>query len=116
VRPVEVWSQAAEQAGAVSGRARVIKELVLHPDVQPRSWWQPMPAAVAAVFLAGRVGSDGGSLGQHAASTARECGIPAVVETQTPPGDSRWGLAGGGWGAGTVTIDDARAIALDQDT
>jgi pyruvate,water dikinase len=72
--------------GQCSGRARVIREWTSHPEVQPGEilvaanagpLWLPFFPVLGGLVL------DGGSLGQHAASTAREYGIPAVVEAQT---------------------------------
>jgi pyruvate,water dikinase len=96
--------------GQYSGRARVIRELVSHPDIQPGEilvaanagpLWLPFFPVLGGLVL------DGGSLGQHAASTAREYGIPAVVETQNATRvipDGAWVEVDGT--RGTVTIGD----------
>ncbi|MGD2078299.1 MAG: PEP-utilizing enzyme, partial [Chloroflexota bacterium] len=63
--------------------------------------WTPLLPALAGLVL------DGGSLGQHAAVTAREYGVPAVLATrqatrQIP--DGVWLVVDGR--AGTVEIED----------
>ena len=69
-------------AGVVSGYARVIGSWQAMPRVQPGEilvaenagpLWLPFFPILAGIVL------EGGSLGQHAASTAREYGLPAVI-------------------------------------
>ena len=69
-------------AGVASGRARVIKAWQAAPQVMPGDilvaenagpLWTPFFPILAGIVL------ESGSLGQHAASTAREYGLPAVI-------------------------------------
>jgi phosphohistidine swiveling domain-containing protein len=71
--------------GRHRGRARVVSPSVPVPDVTPGDVlvahnvgprWTPIFAILGALVL------DGGALGQHAAATAREYGVPAVIGTQ----------------------------------
>jgi phosphoenolpyruvate synthase/pyruvate phosphate dikinase len=64
------------------------KELFSHPDIQPGDiliavnaglLWLPFFPLLGGLVL------DTGSLGQHAASTAREYGIPAASLYACPP-------------------------------
>jgi pyruvate,water dikinase len=96
--------------GRVRGRARVVLDSRSMPDiargdilVAPNAGplWTPLLPALAGLVL------DGGSLGQHAAVTAREYGVPAVLATrqatrQIP--DGVWLVVDGR--AGTVEIED----------
>jgi pyruvate,water dikinase len=96
--------------GRCSGRARVIKELATHPNIEPGEilvavnagpLWLPFFPILGGLVL------DSGSLGQHAASTAREYGIPAVVGTQNATRmipDGAWVEVDGT--SGTVTISE----------
>ncbi len=96
--------------GKVSGRVRVIKEWAVHPAVQPGEilvaenagpLWLPFFPVLGGLVL------DSGSLGQHAASTAREYGIPAVVAAQNATRvipDGAWVEVDGT--RGTVTIGE----------
>jgi pyruvate,water dikinase len=72
-------------SGQVSGRARLMTNARLLPDLRkgdilvaknigPR--WTPVFSILGGLVL------DSGSIGQHAASTAREYGVPAVVATR----------------------------------
>ena len=81
--PGRLEGQAAS-AGRYSGRARIIANTVLVPDLAPGEvlvaenvgpLWTPLFPTLGALVL------DGGNLGQHAAATAREYGIPAVIRT-----------------------------------
>jgi pyruvate,water dikinase len=69
-------------AGLARGRARVVRTWQSAPQVLPGDilvaenagpLWLPFFPILAGIVL------EGGSLGQHAASTAREYGLPAVI-------------------------------------
>jgi pyruvate,water dikinase len=69
-------------AGIVSGPARVLATWQAAPDIQPGDilvaenagpLWLPFFPILAGIVL------ESGALGQHAASTAREYGLPAVI-------------------------------------
>ncbi|MBP7693081.1 MAG: hypothetical protein KA764_14250 [Anaerolineales bacterium] len=71
--------------GRASGRARLVLHSAALPDVRPGdilvaadagTLWTPLFPALAGVVL------DTGHVGQHAAITAREFGLPAVFGTQ----------------------------------
>jgi rifampicin phosphotransferase len=68
--------------GRAGGRARVISQGTALPDIRPGDilvaenagpLWTPFFPLLSGLIL------EGGSLGQHAAATAREYGIPAVI-------------------------------------
>jgi pyruvate,water dikinase len=86
--------------GRYRGRARVVLDVVAVPDLSPGNVlvaenasprWTPFFPVLGAVVL------DRGSIAQHAAATAREYGIPAVVHTRV--GTRR--IPDGAW----VTVD-----------
>ena len=104
--PGLVRGQAAS-AGRHTGRARLVPEGTLVPDLAPGAvlvarnagpLWTPLFPALGALVL------DEGNLGQHAAATAREYGIPAVIRTvdgtERIPDGTRVTVDGA---AGTVT-------------
>lgn len=96
-------------SGKVSGPARVVStndglpalapgEILVAYNVGPR--WTPLFPTIGGLVL------DSGSIGQHAAATAREYSLPAVIAT----GNATQKIANGDWitidgTAGTVTID-----------
>lgn len=96
-------------SGRVSGRAHVLTtndglpalapgEILVAHNVGPR--WTPLFPNIGGLVL------DSGSIGQHAASTAREYGLPAVIATRNATQviiDGDWITVDGT--AGTVTID-----------
>lgn len=98
-------------AGRYRGRARVIGPAVLLPDVSPGDVlvaenagprWTPVFPILGGLVL------DGGSIGQHAAATAREYGVPAVIETR----NASRRIPDGVW----VTVDGTEGIVeLDRD-
>jgi phosphoenolpyruvate synthase/pyruvate phosphate dikinase len=86
--------------GRVSGRARLVRDLSSLLELQPGEilvaenagpQWTPFFPALGGLVL------DSGSLGQHAAATAREYGIPAVIAA----GDATRRIPDGAW----ITID-----------
>lgn len=86
--PGRLQGQAAS-TGRYTGRARIIPGTVLVPDLAPGDvlvaenvgpLWTPLFPILGALIL------DGGNLGQHAAATAREYGIPAVIRTNNATG------------------------------
>ncbi len=92
-------------AGKVRGRVRLVLEAGKVPSVSPGDvlvavnagpLWSPIFSLLGALVL------DGGSLAQHAASTAREYGIPAVIAAQ----DATRRLSDGVW----VTVDGSQGI------
>jgi pyruvate,water dikinase len=92
-------------AGKVRGRVRLALEPNKVPAVSPGDvlvavnagpLWSPIFSLLGALVL------DGGSLAQHAASTAREYGVPAVIAAQ----DATRRLSDGVW----VTVDGTRGI------
>ena len=98
-------------AGRKRGRARVVADDVALPDLAPGDVlvaenagprWTPLFPILGGLVL------DGGALGQHAAATAREYGVPAVIGT----GDATRRISDGAWvmvdgGAGTVEIEES---------
>lgn len=89
----------------VSGRARVITTWESAPWIEPGDilvaenagpFWLPFFPILAGIVL------ETGSLGQHAASTAREYGIPAVMDAHR----ARQLIKDGDW----ITIDGTRGI------
>jgi phosphohistidine swiveling domain-containing protein len=98
-------------AGRYRGRARVIGPAVLLPDVLPGDVlvaenagprWTPVFPILGGLVL------DGGSIGQHAATTAREYGVPAVIETR----NASRRIPDGAW----VTVDGTNGtVELDRD-
>jgi len=100
----------AASAGRKRGRARVVSDAVVLPDLEPGDVlvaenvgprWTPLFPILGGLVL------DGGALGQHAAATAREYGVPAVIGT----GDATRRIPDGAWvtvdgGAGTVDLED----------
>lgn len=96
-------------SGKVSGRARVAStndglpalgpgEILVAYNVGPR--WTPLFPTLGGLVL------DSGSIGQHAAATAREYSVPAVIATRKATqiiADGDWITIDGT--AGTVTID-----------
>jgi phosphohistidine swiveling domain-containing protein len=100
-------------AGRRRGRARVVAMSVLLPEVEPGDvlvaenagpLWTPVFPVLGALVL------DQGVLMQHAATTAREYGVPAVINV----GNATRRIKDGDWlivdgGAGTVDIDAASA-------
>jgi len=107
-RPGLVVGQGASP-GLVRGRARVVLDLVAMPELSkgevlvatnaaPR--WTPLFPVLGALVL------DEGSLAQHAAATAREYGLPAVIRTHNGTRqirDGDWVVVDGT--AGTVQTD-----------
>jgi len=92
-------------SGVVSGRARVIKNRYLTPRIKPGDilvaenagpLWLPFFPTLAGIVL------EIGSLGQHAASTAREYGIPAVMSAA----NATLLIKDGDW----ITIDGMKGI------
>lgn len=95
--------------GRVRGRARVVNDRLSMPDVSPGDilvaanagpLWTPLFPVLGGLVL------DGGSLGQHAAVTAREYGVPAVVATRAATqqiSDGAWVVVDG-W-AGTIAVE-----------
>jgi phosphohistidine swiveling domain-containing protein len=95
--------------GRVRGRARVVHDRLSMPDISPGEilvapnagpLWAPLLPVLGGLIL------DGGSLGQHAAVTAREYGVPAVLAT----GDATQRIPDGAWvlidgRAGTVIVE-----------
>jgi phosphohistidine swiveling domain-containing protein len=95
--------------GRARGRARVVHDRLSMPDISPGDilvapnagpLWAPLLPVLGGLVL------DGGSLGQHAAVTAREYGVPAVVATRR----ATWEIPDGVWveidgKAGTVTVE-----------
>lgn len=91
------------------GRARVVAENVILPEVEPGDvliaenagpLWTPIFPVLGALVL------DEGSLGQHAATTTREYGVPAVIRTKKATRvipDGAWVIVDGT--AGTVEIE-----------
>jgi pyruvate,water dikinase len=72
----------AASAGVVRGRARVVRDLEALPDLVPGDilvaenagpLWTPFFPLLGGLVL------DGGAITQHAATTAREYGVPAVI-------------------------------------
>ena len=107
--PGRILGQPAS-AGRHRGRARVVSHNVLLPDVAPGEVlvaenvgprWTPMFPILGGLVL------DGGALGQHAAATAREYGVPAVIGT----GSATRRIPDGVWitvdgGAGTIEFEE----------
>lgn len=99
--------------GRSRGRARIVSDTVALPDLAPGEVlvaknvgprWTPLFPILGGLVL------DGGALGQHAAATAREYGIPAVIGT----GNATRRIPDGAWiivdgGAGTVEIEESPA-------
>jgi phosphoenolpyruvate synthase/pyruvate phosphate dikinase len=92
--------------GRYRGRARVVAANVDLPELSPGDVlvaenvgprWTPLLPILGGMVL------DGGSLGQHAAATAREYGVPAVIETKN--GTRR--IPDGAW----VSVDGTRAAS-----
>jgi len=108
--PGRLSGQAAS-AGRMRGRARVVSDAVVLPDLAPGDVlvaenvgprWTPLFPILGGLVL------DGGALGQHAAATAREYGVPAVIGT----GDATRRIPDGAWvtvdgGVGSVEIEEA---------
>ncbi|HEX6971550.1 MAG TPA: PEP/pyruvate-binding domain-containing protein, partial [Limnochordia bacterium] len=100
----------AASPGRRRGRVRVVPMDALVPDVAPGDvlvaenagpLWTPIFPLLAGIVL------DRGSVGQHAATTAREYGIPAVLGT----GQATRRLRDGQW----VTVDgDAGVVELQE--
>ena len=91
--------------GVVSGRARVIETWESTPPIEPGDilvaenagpMWLPFFPILAGIVL------ETGSLGQHAASTAREYGIPAVMDVH----NARQIIKDKDW----ITIDGTKGI------
>ena len=99
--------------GQATGRARLILggdslstltpgDILVTPNVGPR--WTPLLPILGGLVL------DSGSVGQHAAATAREYGLPAVIAT----GNATQRVKNGDWltvdgTAGIVTLPDLAA-------
>ena len=93
--------------GTVSGRARLMTSvnelpaleqgdiLVAH-NIGPR--WTPVLPILGGLVL------NSGSVGQHAAATAREYGVPAVIAT----GNATRRIVDGAW----ITVDGANGIVI----
>lgn len=95
--------------GRYRGRARVAPMSMSLPDLSPGEVlvaenvgprWTPLFPILGGLIL------DGGSVGQHAAATAREYGLPAVIQT----GQATRRIPDGAWvtldgTAGTVVIE-----------
>jgi pyruvate,water dikinase len=58
-------------------------------------FWTPFFPVLGGLVL------DGGNLGQHAAATAREYGIPAVINARSALGPATHSIPDGAW----VTVD-----------
>lgn len=96
-------------AGRHRGRARVVVEDVLLPEVEPGDvlivknagpLWTPIFPVLGALVM------DEGTLGQHATTTTREYGVPAVIRTKKATRaipDGAWVIVDGT--AGTVEIE-----------
>jgi len=103
-------------SGRHRGRARVVSPSVPLPDVSPGDVlvasnvgprWTPIFAVLGALVL------DGGSPGQHAAATAREYGVPAVIGTQNATRrifEGAWVTVDGT--AGTVELETIEEAAV----
>jgi len=94
-------------SGTYRGRARIIDNAVLLPDISPGEVlvsqnigprWTPIFPILGGIVL------DGGSVGQHHAIIAREYGIPAVVGT----GNATKKIPEGAW----VTLDGTTGTVL----
>ena len=110
--PGHISGQAAS-AGRTRGRARLVPDTVTLPDLAPGDVlvannvgprWTPIFPILGGLVL------DGGALGQHAAATAREYGVPAVINTR----DATRRIPDGAWvtvdgGAGIVKIEEERS-------
>ena len=92
-------------AGIVSSRARVIETWESEPHIEPGDilvaenagpLWLPFFPILSGIVL------ETGSIGQHAASTAREYGIPAVMDVD----NARRIIKDGDW----ITIDGTLGI------
>ncbi len=97
--------------GRHRGRARVMTSAASLPDLSPGDVlvaWNVGPRWTPIFPILGGLVLDSGSLGQHAAATAREYGVPAVIgakyATRCIP-DGAWVTVDGA--AGTVEIDDS---------
>lgn len=108
--PGRLAGQAAS-AGRVRGRARIVSGSVALPDLAPGDVlvaenvgprWTPLFPILGGLVL------DGGALGQHAAATAREYGIPAVIGT----GNATRRISDGAW----VTVDGGAGIVEIEET
>jgi phosphohistidine swiveling domain-containing protein len=93
--------------GVVSGRARVIKswqpapqfntgDILVTENAGPL--WLPYFPILSGIVL------EGGSLGQHAASTAREYGLPAVISAL----NATHKIEDGDW----ITVDGEKGIVI----
>ena len=58
--------------------------------------WTPLLPRLGGLVL------EGGSVGQHAAATAREYGVPAVINVK----DARWRIPDGAW----LTVDGTTGV------
>lgn len=99
--------------GTVRGRARIVAMETVLPELEPGDilvarnagpLWTPLFPRIAALVL------DEGAFGQHACATARECGIPAVINTRYATREIVEGamiVVDGS--AGTVRVVDAEA-------
>jgi pyruvate,water dikinase len=100
--------------GLTRGRARLVSINVVLPDLAPGDilvaqnagpLWTPFFPILGGLVL------DQGTFSQHAAATAREYGIPAVIEA----GDATRRIPDGAWLSidgvlGTVEIIDANEV------
>jgi phosphoenolpyruvate synthase/pyruvate phosphate dikinase len=102
--------------GKASGRARIVSMSTVLPDMQPGEilvadnagpLWTPFFPHLAAIVL------DFGSFGQHACATAREFGVPVVINTRTATTRIRegsWITVDGS--VGTVELEDQSVEAI----
>jgi pyruvate,water dikinase len=103
--PVGQLGGIGASAGVVRGRARVVTDWQPTPAVEPGDilvaentgpQWMPFMPVLGGIVL------ESGSLGQHAASTAREYGLPAVIAAR----GVRHRIQDGGW----ITIDGVQGL------
>ena len=97
--------------GQVHGQARLAVDALQLPDLAPGAilvaenigpLWTPIFPRLGGLVL------EGGAVSQHAAATAREYGIPAVVNVK----DARRRIPDGAW----ITVDGTTGIVeLDSD-